>query len=340
MIFLGSEVKNNTAVPYLVAEISGNHGGKLDTALRLVEEAKRSGANAVKVQCYDADALTLPTQFEIQGTSLWKGKNLYELYMQAATPYDWMGPLFEHANKVGIPIYSSVYDERGIQELTRVGCRAFKIASYEANDIPFIEKVKATGKPLVVSTGTLNNIEIERLVAAVDENNTILLHCVSNYPCDVPMLGLKSMRNLMSDYFCPVGLSCHTDDPLAPILAAQQGAAMIELHFTLEEDEAGFRSLDYEFSLTPNQMTYTVGRLKEVAQSNMESWPSEEEGTKYKRSLYVIRDIRRGEVFSKANVGSFRPNLGCDPALLPQILGKKANQSLTRNTPMKMEYVR
>lgn len=335
MIFLGKEVKNGSPIPYIVAEISCNHGGSLEKARVLIEEAKQTGVDAVKIQCYDANALTLPTKFEIAGSSLWAGKNLYELYMESSTPYEWIGPMFEHAEKIGITIFSSVYDDRGLQELTRLGCRAFKIASYEANDPTFIQKVVATGKPVVLSTGGLNDIEIDKALNILDPDNSILLHCISDYPCELENISLAEMSDLTIHCDQPVGFSCHCDDPLAVILAADHGAAMIEVHLALEDAQ----TLDNEFSYTKESLTYTINTLHRVAKAQACRW-GEEEGIKYKRSLFALKDIKVGEIFTNANIGSFRPNLGCSPSLMPDILGRKSKQAISKFSPMKMEYVK
>lgn len=338
MIFLGTDVKNG-GMPYIVAEISGNHGGKIDRAYKLMDEAKAAGANAVKIQCYDADALTLPTDFEIKGINPWNGKNLYELYMESCTPYDWIPNLFSYANSIGLTIFSSVYDLKGLEALTKVNCRAFKIASYEANDTDFIQKVVATGKPVVLSTGTLNEIEIERSISLLKEDNSIILHCVSKYPCEAYDLSLAEMSILQANYSQPVGFSCHSDDPVSVILAAVQRAAMIEVHFALD-DEEGQKASDYEFSFTPEGLKYTIGRVNDSIRALQLKQNQDEGGKTFKRSLYVIKDMMAGETFTRFNVGSYRPYLGCDPYLLPNILGRKANRNIKKHTPMKMEYIK
>lgn len=339
MIFLGSQIKN-FGFPYVVAEISGNHSGKLDRAYELINQAKIAGADAVKIQAYDADSLTLPTDFKINGESLWNGQNLYELYMRAATPFDWVSKLFEYARSIQIPIFSSVYDMRGLQVLSQAGCRAFKIASFEAIDTNFIQKVVATGKPVIMSTGTLNDIELDRSIKYLDPENSIVLHCVSKYPCELTDISLGEMVDLQKMLDQPVGFSCHTDDPQAVLLAQIMGAAMIELHLTLDDEEAASTAEDYQFSFTPESLKYTVTKMREAVQATAFKLNQDAESRKLRRSLYVIKDIRAGETFTEQNIGSYRPNLGCDPHLLPNIIGRKANQNLARFTPMKMEYIK
>lgn len=338
MIFLGTEVRNYRS-PYIVAEISGSHGGKIDRAYKLIEEAKDAGANAVKVQCYNADSLTLPFEFEIKGDNPWKGRNLYELYMEACTPHDWMPGLFNYAKQIGIPIFSSVYDMRGLEELTKIGCRAFKIASYEANDPDFIGKVVATGKPVVLSVGTLNTIETERAINILKPDNSIVLHCVSKYPCYTNELALAEMIDLQSLCDQPVGFSCHSDNPVDVTIAATKGAAMIELHLALD-DEEGRKASDYEFSFTPETLEYTIKIVSDSIKAMGPKEDQEESSKKLRRSLYVIKDITVGDIFTRQNIGSYRPYLGCDPYLLPNILGRKANRNIKKHTPMKMEYIK
>jgi N-acetylneuraminate synthase len=338
MIFLGREVRNY-GKPYIVAEISANHGGDVSRAYELIAAAKKAGADAVKIQAYTADSLTLPTQFLIEGANPWNGMNLYELYMKASTPFEWIANLFDCASKQGISIFSSVYDDQGLRELTKNGCRAFKIASYEANDTNFLEKVVATGKPVVLSTGTLNDLEIERALKVLDPDNSIVLHCISKYPCEVNEIALIDMEMLQTMCNQPVGFSCHSDDPLSVILAAMKGAALIEVHLTLD-DEEGEKSPDYDFSFTPDGLKYTIDRLNDVSKALLPKVNQDQDGKRFKRSLYVTRDMRTGEVFNESNLKSYRPNLGCEPYLLKDIIGKRASQDIKKNSPMKLEYIR
>ena len=338
MIFLGKEVWNYRK-PYIVAEISANHGGDINRALMLIDAAKKAGADAVKIQAYTADSLTLPTQFLIEGANPWNGMNLYELYMKASTPFNWIEQLFDHAAKIGISIFSSVYDDQGLHELTKHGCRAFKIASYEANDTNFLEKVVATGKPVVLSTGTLNDLEIERALKILDPGNSIVLHCISKYPCKVDEIALIDMQMLQTMCNQPVGFSCHSDDPLAVILAATRGAALIEVHITLDDAE-GEDSPDYDFSFTPDGLKYTIERLSEMERAQLPKTNQDQDGKKFKRSLYVVRDMKAGEPFSESNLKSYRPNLGCEPYLLRDIIGKRAGVDIKKNSPMKLEYIK
>lgn len=339
MIFLGKEVLNGRK-PMVVAEISGNHDGDFSRAIRLIDAAKEAGADAVKIQCYNADSLTLNNGYVIGSGTPWKGETLYELYKQAGTPFDWIPALFDHAKKIGIPIFSSVYDLEGLRILELHKCPAYKIASYEANDPEFIKAVSDTGKPVVISTGTLSEQELHRaLVAATslwNENRLIVLHCVSKYPTYVEELQLGSMTNLIRQFSFPIGFSCHSDDIVAPCLAASHGAAMIEVHLALDIKEY---QADYEFSFLPDQLSYMIELVNASHESTWLKHGLEDDAAKFKRSLYVVKEIHAGETFTREHLRSYRPNLGCEPYLLPNIVGRKANRHIEVNKPMKMEYV-
>lgn len=341
MIFLGKEVRN-FGEPFIVAEISANHGGDINRAFSLIEAAKIAGADAVKVQCYEAIDLTLPNGYVIGGGTPWKDQTLYELYTQAQTPLSWMAPIFSHAKMIQIPCFSSVYSERGLAVLKSVDCPAYKIASYEANDTYFIKKVADTGRPVVISVGTLGDDEIHRIASLLEENqrdNLILLHCVSSYPCALEELGLRDLQTLQEDYNYPVGFSCHSDDPGAVLLACGLGAAVVEVHLALE-DEQSTKSPDWSFSFTPEMLRHTAYRAKLVKKAiGFKNPIIETPAREFKRSLYVVENMEKGDVFTNENVKSYRPYQGCSPHLLPNIIGRKANRSIPANTPLQMEFV-
>lgn len=345
MIFLGKEV-HNYGEPFIVAELSCNHMGNINRAFQLIEAAKWAGADAVKIQCYDAEDLTLNNGYVIGGGTPWSGQSLYELYQQATTPLDWMNPLFACAKHCGIPMFSSVYSEKGLALLEELDCPAYKIASYEANDIGFMTKVAETNKPMVISVGTLSDDEINRIlrirspkIQTPEDSTFILLHCISQYPCELKEIGLQTLKQLQDAVVVPVGFSCHCDNPNAVVLAAGFGAAMIELHLALGDEEAA-ESPDWAFSFTPNMLKYTIEQAKDVRQAiGHKNHVIETPARAFKRSLYVVQDIKVGELFTEENVKSFRPNLGCAPYLLPNIVGRKAKRDIPANTPMEMEYV-
>lgn len=336
MIFLGKKVVNYSE-PFIVAEISGNHCGHLHKALELIKAAKFAGADAVKIQCYDADDLTIPNGYVIGEGTPWENETLYELYQKAGTPKDWIGPLFKCAEKVGIPIFSSVYSKSGLETLERVNCQAYKIASYEANDTEFIREVVKTGKPVVVSVGTLSEEEIQRLYNILPRDSSILLHCVSKYPIGLDELYLDSMNELIIDGRYNIGFSCHSDNPIALSLASCYGAALIEVHLALDEED---NPPDYEFSFLPDGLKWAIEQSKLACEADTYKPPEAEQSAhKLRRSLYVVQDVEEGEPFTKENVKSFRPNKGCSPHLLPNIIGRKSNCHIAKYTPMKMEYV-
>lgn len=334
MIFLGKEV-HNYGEPFFVAEISGNHGGSISNAFELMDAAKYTGANAVKIQCYDEDDLTIKNGYVIGGGTPWEGQTLHELYIQAKTPKDWMQPLFNRAREIGIPIFSSVYSRAGLEILERVGCPAYKIASYEANDPYFVASVAAKGKPLVISTGMLSEEELNRTVDAAGDDY-ILLHCVSKYPTELNELGLKTMQTMAYD-FDPVGFSCHSDNPSAIIAAVACGAAMIEVHLALDN---GQDQPDLEFSMYPDELKWSIDNARQAQRAiKFKTDAIEYPAREFRRSLHIVKDIFKGEEFTEDHIKSFRPSTGCSPHLLPNILGRKASQTLRAYTPMQMEYV-
>lgn len=339
MILLGKQL-GYFKDPYIVAEISGNHGGDINRAIKLIDAAKEAGADAVKIQCYTPDSLTLNNGYVIGGGTPWKDETLYELYQKAHTPIQMVESLFAYARSIRMPIFSSVYDEKGIEILERNGCMAYKIASYEANDPAFIEKVCAIGKPVIISTGTLNEAETQRMLIAATkawkEDRLAILHCVSAYPTEIEDLNLQTMQEMMREFSFPVGFSCHSDEPMAMAIASALGATIIEVHLALDTKEY---QADYEFSMLPDQLGYAIEMAKAARKSTWIRPGVEDAAKEFKRSLFVVKDIYAGETFTAEHIKSFRPNLGCEPHLLPNIIGRKAVRTIRANEPMKMEYV-
>ncbi len=337
MIFLGKEV-HSFGEPFIVAEISGNHYGKFNTAIELIDAAKWANADAVKIQCYDADDLTLNNGYVIVNGTPWEGKTLYELYQEAHTPKDWIEPLFEHAKKIGIPIFISVYSEKGLELLEKLGCLAYKIASYEANDPYFISRVASKGRPIVLSTGMLGDDELNRAINHCPDDQTILLHCVSKYPVEIDQLGLSNMNSLRGyngNY--PVGFSCHSDNPAAIMAAVANGAAMVEVHLVLEGDSI---APDYEFSMLPNELKWSIDAAKKIYKSNRFKDDSiEYPAREFRRSIHLVADIAEGETITKEHLRCCRPSTGCAPHLFPNIIGRKVNRDLKAMMPMQMEYL-
>jgi N-acetylneuraminate synthase len=331
--------------PYVIAELSGNHNGDLGRAVRLIEIAKEAGADAVKLQTYTADTITIDHAgpgFVIEG-GLWAGRKLHELYREAHTPWDWHPALFEHARNVGIACFSSPFDLSAIDFLERLGAPAYKIASFEIVDTPLIRHAARTGKPLVISTGMASSFEIADAVsAATDEGRggVALLHCISGYPTPPEEANLAKIPALARMYDCPIGLSDHTLGVEAAIAAVALGAAIIEKHITLARADGG---PDAAFSLEPDELAKLVKGVRTafsaLGSADYERAASEQGNMIFRRSLYVVQDIGAGETFTEANVRSIRPGYGLPPKHLPQVLGKHATRPIARGTPLSFDLV-
>ncbi len=331
--------------PYLVAEISANHNGDLSKALEIMSAAKLAGADAVKLQTYTADTITLDcdkSDFLINDGP-WQGYKLYDLYKQAHTPYRWHKDLFDHARKLEITCFSSPFDESAVDLLEDLNAPAYKIASFEVIDIPLIKYVAKTGKPMIISTGMANLIEIQEAVDAALSNGCselILLHCISAYPAPIAESNLKTLQDLAKRYSVVVGLSDHTLGTTAAVTAVALGACFIEKHFTISRNDPG---PDSAFSLEPEE-------FKTLCESSKDAWlalgrvgyeqkESEKTNTIFRRSLYFIKDVTRGEIISKNNVRSIRPGYGLAPKLLDSILGRPLLKNVERGSPVTWEDI-
>lgn len=331
--------------PYVVAEMSGNHNGDINRALALVEAAHQAGADAVKLQTYRADTITIDhdgPEFQISG-GLWDGRRLYELYEEAHTPWGWHAPLFERARELGITLFSAPFDPTAVDLLEELGAPAYKIASPEIVDIPLIRKVAATGKPLIISTGMASLEEIEEAVTAArvaGADELIVLHCISAYPTPMEEANLATIVDLKKRLGVMTGLSDHTMDTLASTVAAGLGAVLIEKHFTLARADGG---VDSAFSLEPDELARLVLDVKTAfaarGQASYRPTNSEKATLKFRRSLYVVADLAEGEEFTEAHVRSIRPALGLPPKYLDQVLGKRAARDLKRGEPFAADMV-
>lgn len=332
--------------PYVIAELSGNHNGELARALRLIEVAKEAGADAVKLQTYTADTITIDhdgPEFRIEG-GLWHGRRLHELYREAHTPWDWHPALFEHARKIGITCFSSPFDPTAVDFLQSLGAPAFKIASFEIVDTPLIAVAARTGKPLIVSTGMANAAEIADAVAAArgaGAGGLALLHCVSGYPTPASQANLARIAALAAKFDCPVGLSDHTLGVEVAIASVACGACIIEKHFTMARSEGG---PDAAFSLEPNELAQLVAGVRTaheaLGSADYGLADSEKASVIFRRSLYVVRDVAAGEAFTSENVRSIRPGNGLPPKHLPDILGRAAARAISRGTPFSLDLVK
>ncbi|RCV89374.1 pseudaminic acid synthase [Billgrantia montanilacus] len=326
--------------PYIIAELSANHNGKLETALQIIDEAKKAGADAVKLQTYTADTITLncdSEDFQIHG-GLWDGKTLYQLYQEAHMPWDWHKPLFEHARKLDIPIFSSPFDNTAVDLLEDLNAPAYKIASFEAIDLPLIRYVASTGKPMIISTGMTNEDEVkEAIEAAIDGGcrELAILHCVSGYPAPADEYNLRTIPAMIERHGLVTGLSDHTLDNTTAIASVALGASIVEKHFTLDRKGGG---PDDSFSLEPTDMTDLCRQAKAAwaALGKVKSGRSESEkgNAKFRRSLYVCKPIKKGETITEENVRSVRPGFGLAPRYLSQVVGSIASEDLKVGTPL------
>lgn len=326
--------------PYVIAELSANHNGSLDRATAIIDAAKAAGADAIKLQTYRADTITIDhdgPEFVLHG-GLWDGRRLYELYQDAAMPWDWHKPLFDHARTIGITIFSSPFDATAIDLLQSLGAPAFKVASLEMADLPLIKRMAATGKPLIMSTGASELSDIADAVAAARAGGCreiMLLQCTSGYPTPPADSNLKTIANLGETFDCVVGLSDHTMGTAVPVAAVALGACAIEKHFTLRRADGG---VDSAFSLEPEELARLTADCRTaweaIGHVSYGVAGSEKSIRALRRSLYVVKDIAAGEKLTDENVRSIRPGLGLAPKFLPDVLGRPASRALKRGTAL------
>lgn len=334
-----------THPPYIVAELSANHNGDIERAKKIIVAAKEAGADAVKFQTYTPDTLTIDSNksdFLIK-SGLWSGYKLYDLYSEAYTPFEWHKPLFEFCKEIGITCFSSPFDESAVDLLESIDCPAYKIASFEMVDLPLIEYVASTGKPMIISTGMANNEEIQEAVNAAKDSgckDIILLHCISSYPAPPEQSNLLTIPDISNKYKVLSGLSDHTLGTTVSVAAVALGACFIEKHFTLNRLEKG---PDSSFSLEPDEFT-------ELCHSTKTAWSalgeigygrkeSEKENRIFRRSLYVVNDIKRGEEITKYNTRSIRPGYGLPPKYLPKCLGRKVLKDIEKGTALTWNHL-
>jgi N-acetylneuraminate synthase len=332
--------------PFVIAELSGNHNGDIQRALALIDAAAEAGAEAVKLQTYTADTITIDHDgpgFRLEG-GLWDGRTLHDLYSEAFTPYEWHEALFARARQRGLICFSSPFDETAVELLEGLDAPAFKIASFEAIDLPLIARAARSGKPLIISTGMTSPEEIGRAVRsarAAGAGGVCLLHCVSAYPATFAEANLTMIPRLAADYGCVVGLSDHTPGTAAAVAAIALGARVIEKHFTLARAEGG---PDAAFSLEPAELKALVhdcrAAFDALGVAAYRRSETEAHNRQFRRSLYVVRDVPEGALLTGADVRSIRPGYGLDPARLPEVLGRTAARPLKRGEPFAMDMIR
>lgn len=326
--------------PYVIAELSANHNGKLETALRIIEEAKKIGADAVKLQTYTPDTITLDCdneEFRIQG-GLWDGRTLYDLYKEAHMPWEWHAPLFEHARKLGITIFSSPFDTTAVDLLEELNVPAYKIASFEAVDLPLIKYVASTGKPMIISTGMADAEEIQEAIDAARSGGCkelAILHCVSGYPAPAEDYNLRTIPDMIERFGLVTGLSDHTLDNTTAIASVVMGASIIEKHFTLNRQGGG---PDDSFSLEPAEMAALCRDSKTawaaLGKVDFGRKSSEQGNVKFRRSLYFVKDLKAGDVITPDAVRSVRPGFGLAPKHLDEVIGSRIVCDVNAATPV------
>ena len=326
--------------PYVICELSGNHNGSLERCLQMVDAAAATGCDAIKIQTYTADTITLNVdrpEFRIHG-GLWDGRSLYELYEEAHTPFEWHAAIFARAKAAGVTIFSSPFDETAVDLLNDLGAPAYKIASFEAVDLPLIRYAAGKGKPLIISTGMANLTEIETArdtALAAGAAGVVMLHCVSSYPATFADANVRTVADMAARFGCPIGLSDHTPGTAASVAAVAMGACVIEKHFTLARSDGG---PDAAFSLEPTEFKALVDDTKAawaaLGQVNYDLLGSERGSLLFRRSLYITADVKAGQTLSRANVRSVRPGNGLAPAHFEEVLGRMAVRDLARGEPL------
>jgi N-acetylneuraminate synthase len=331
---------------YVVAEISANHHQKFEQAVRIVHAAKDAGADAIKLQTYTADTITIASdrkEFRLTGGTLWDGRTLHDLYAEAFMPWDWQPRLKSLAEELGMECFSSAFDPTAVDFLERMGVRAHKVASFELTDIPLIQKMARTGKPLIVSTGMATVEEIDEALRGARDagaHQVALLKCTSAYPAPEEEMNLRTIPELARRFQVPAGLSDHSLGSAVPVAAVALGACIVEKHLTLSRNMPG---PDSAFSLEPPEFKAMVDAVRTAEKSlgkvHFGFSDKETASRQYRRSLFVVEDVAEGESFSSENVKSIRPGNGLHPRHLAEVLGRAAARGIKRGTPLEWEFV-
>lgn len=336
-----NKVIGNSHPIFIAAELSANHNQKFDLAAKTIKAMKKAGANAVKLQTYTPDTITIDCDneyFQIKQGTLWDGKTLYQLYKEAYTPWEWQPKLKEIAENEGLICFSSAFDKSAVDFLEKMNVPAYKVASFEITDIPLIEYIASKGKPVILSTGIATLSDIEEAVNAcrrIGNDQIAILKCTSAYPAPLEEMNLKTIPNLADTFKVVVGLSDHTLGISVPIAAVALGAKIIEKHFTLDRKLGG---PDAAFSLEPAEFKAMVKTVREVEKAmgsvSYELTKKMKKNREFSRSLFVVKDMKAGEVFTEENVRSIRPGFGLQPKYIQDVLGRRAAKDIQRGTPL------
>lgn len=345
---INGRVIGQSQKPYIIAEMSGNHNQSLDRAKEIVKQAAKAGANAVKLQTYTADTMTLDVKGEgfsiTDENSLWKGRTLHSLYAEAHTPWEWHKPIFDLARELGIEIFSTPFDESAVDFLEELGVHCYKVASFENTDIPLITKIANTGKPMIISTGMAELSELDESVRAARVagcRDLVLLKCTSTYPASPENTNLRTIPVLREMFGCEVGLSDHTMGVGVAVASIALGASVIEKHFTLSRADGG---VDSAFSIEPAELVLLVEEAERAWQAlgQVSFGPSkaEQESLAFRRSLYVVDDLAKGAVLTEENVRAIRPGFGLAPKHMDTVLGVRVTRDIKRGTPLSWDILR
>ncbi len=336
-----------TKKPLIIAEMSGNHNQSLERALAIVDAAAKAGVDAIKLQTYTADTMTLDMDegefFIADKNSLWKGESLYHLYQKAYTPWEWHKPIFDRCKELGIMGFSTPFDSTAVDFLEELDVPCYKIASFENIDLPLIKKVARTGKPMIVSSGMASLAELDDLVQTARENgctDLTLLKCTSSYPATPEGTNLLTIPHMRELFSCKVGLSDHTRGIGAAVASIALGAAAIEKHFTLSRADGG---VDSAFSMEPEEMAQLVRECETAAQAMgtvcYEVQEQEKKSLQFRRTLYIVEDMQKGDMITETNMRCIRPGLGLPPKYYDVLLGKKVNRDIRRGTGLRWDMI-
>lgn len=345
-IKIGDKIINNKSSVFIIAEMSGNHNMSYDKAIEIIKEAKKAGANAIKLQTYTADTITIDCNndlFMTQNDSLWSGMTLYELYKKAYTPWEWQEGLKKFAEEIGILCFSSPFDLTAVDFLENLNVPAYKIASFEITDIPLIRKVAKTGKPIIISTGIAELSDIELALKTCKEegnNNVILLKCTSAYPAPYNEMNIRVIPNMIDTFECIVGLSDHSIGSEVAVASVALGAKVVEKHLTINRCDGG---PDAEFSMEPDEFALMVKQIRNVekalGKTTYKLTPKQINSRNDSRSLFAVKDIKEGELITEINVRSIRPGNGMHTKYYEEIIGKKSRGFIPKGTPIDWKYI-